>query len=275
MRVALVSLDQFWLDKENNFTRCVKFVHKAAEDGCELVFFPEMTLTGFSLDALSIVETPNNAMTFEWFGELSSASRVSVIFGACLIDQQTSNPRNVLCLAQQDGTVQSLYAKIHPFNFVGEDKVYDAGNSLEIVNVGALRLGCSICYDLRFPELYSIMSKSCNAVVNIANWPASRLEHWKSLLVARAIENQLFVIGVNRTGLDGNGLQYKKSSMVVSPDGKVLEPLYSEGEFDIYEVDPVEVTDYREAFPVVSDKRYELYAGFYQNIMQEEPYIAE
>jgi predicted amidohydrolase len=148
---------------------------------------------------------------------------------------------------------------MHPFSFAGEDKVLEAGETLGYVDMPGMRLGSSICYDLRFPELYAAMAPYCHAAICIANWPASRVAHWRALLVARAIENQMYMIGVNRIGQDGNGLQYEKSSLIVGPDGMIIDPVYSSLEMDVYAIDAAETMHYRESFPTIRDKRYALY----------------
>lgn len=259
MRIALVSLNQCWLDKEENFRRCADFVRAAAGHGCRMVIFPEMTLTGYSMDVSTVVESTDDSRTLRLFGNLARDVNVNVIFGACLIDGASGRPRNNLCLARCDGEAIPVYAKIHPFSFAGEDKVLEMGNTPGLMDVAGLRLGCSVCYDLRFPELYSLLASRCDAVINIANWPASRVAHWRSLLVARAIENQMFVFGVNRIGTDGNDLHYEKSSMAVVPSGSIMEAVLSGSEMDIYEVDPGETALYRKEFPTIQDKRYALY----------------
>jgi len=263
MRLALASLDQNWLDKEANFARCTELARMAAGQGCDLVVFPEMTLTGYSLDMLTLAEPTDGALTLQWFQELAHDAAVDIIFGACLLDSVTGKPQNTLCLARRQGGVAVLYSKIHPFSFAGEDKVLQSGSKLGLTSVANLRLGCSICYDLRFPELFSAMAPHCDAVVNIANWPARRVAHWRALLVARAIENQMFMFGVNRTGVDGNNLQYEKSSMAVAPDGVVLVPTITADEMDIYDIEPTETVRYRAEFPTVRDKRYSLYSKLF------------
>lgn len=259
MRVALVSLNQCWQDKDVNYLRCADFARAASSHDCELVIFPEMTLTGYSLAMDNAAEPELGSTTLARFGELARDARLAIVFGACLFDPVTHRPRNQLCLAHADGTCQAIYAKIHPFSFAGEDKVLEAGGRLGIVSVGALKLGASICYDLRFPELYAAMAPLCNAAIAIANWPARRVAHWRSLLVARAIENQFFMLGVNRIGIDGNQLAYEKSTMAVAPDGALIEPLVAGEEMDIYDIDPEEAARYRAEFPTVRDKRYTLY----------------
>jgi|SaaInlStandDraft_3_1057020.scaffolds.fasta_scaffold43108_1 omega-amidase len=262
MRIALVSLDQCWLDKDANFLRCVTLVSQARKDGCDLIVFPEMTLTGYSLDMESVAEPEDSSATLAHFGNLAKNSGLSIAFGACLFDPSTNKFRNQFCLARPDGISSAIYAKTHPFSFTGEDEVLEAGESLNCSKVGSLTFNASICYDLRFPELYSVMAAHCNAAIVIANWPVKRIGHWRALLVARAIENQFYMLGVNRIGVDGNGLTYEKSTLVVTPNGVMLDPVIASEEIDIYDIDLEEVARYRDEFPTVRDKRYSLYHKF-------------
>lgn len=262
MRVALVSLNQRWLDKDANFSRCADFAHSASRRGCDLVVFPEMTLTGYAPAVADIAEPEVGSPSLKRFGDLAGEVGLTIVFGACLLDPGTQRPRNQLCLARADGSCEAIYAKIHPFSFAGEDQVFEAGARLGSISVGSLRLGTSICYDLRFPELYSAMGSDCTGAIVIANWPARRAAHWRTLLTARAIENQFFVLGVNRTGTDGNQLVYEKSTMAMAPDGTLLEPSVTGEEMDIYDIDPLETARYRAEFPTVRDKRYALYREF-------------
>jgi predicted amidohydrolase len=258
MRLALVSLDQVWQDKATNFSRCADYVGRALAHGCDLVIFPEMTLTGFSMNPV-LAEVPSNSATLRDFGELARRYNRYILFGACLSDDQSGRPANALCIAKPSGEVEVPYTKMHLFSYAAEDQLMVAGGELAVVSVAGLEAICSICYDLRFPEPFSLAAPYSNAIVNIANWPARRVAHWRALLVARAIENQCYAIGVNRTGVDGNGLEYERSSLVASPDGMVLQPVAVDAEMDIYDVDPAEVERYRASFPTVHDKRYDLY----------------
>lgn len=262
MRLALVSLEQRWQDKDANFARCAEFARRARSQGCTLAVFPEMTLTGYSLDVAAIAEPENSSPTLARFGGLASETGVELVFGACLLDPSTGRPRNQFCVARPDGIARPVYAKVHPFSFAGEDKVLEAGDTPGITEIGGLRLSCSICYDLRFPYLYSATASRSDAMICIANWPVARTGHWRTLLTARAIENQYFVFGVNRVGSDGNGLHYDKSSLAVAPDGTPLSPSSMEAEMDIYDFDPSETDRYRRSFPTMRDKRYDLYLRF-------------
>lgn len=264
MYVALVSLNQQWQEKDGNFKRCAEFASLAAENGCVLVIFPEMTLTGYALNMTDNAELEQESASLAHFGDLAREAALDIIFGACLINKVTNKPQNSFCLARRDGTVSVVYRKIHPFSFAGEDSVLTAGDTLGYARCGDLRLGASVCYDLRFPELFAAMSYHCNVMINIANWPARRVSHWRALLQARAIENQCFMIGVNRIGTDGNGLLYEKSSSIYSPDGVLMAPVVAMDEMDVYAIDPQEVKNYRAAFPTIRDKRTSLYKGWFE-----------
>jgi predicted amidohydrolase len=260
MRIALVSLDQIWQEKKANFDRCLSIMADAKSHGCELVIFPEMTLTGYSLSMAEVSEEEDHSLTLNLFRDAAAFIGLASIFGACLCDPVTKKSRNMFCLARPDSEILIIYSKIHPFTFAGEDKVLEAGNCLGMARVGDLDFGAAICYDLRFPELYSAMARQCNAIITIANWPERRINHWRSLLVARAIENQCFMFGVNRIGIDGNGLKYQKSSIAVTPDGELIEPVIPGHELDIYEIESADTSTYRNSFPTLRDKRYELYS---------------
>ena len=268
MRIALVSLDQLWHDKDENYKRCLSFIAEASSHAAELVIFPEMTLTAYSFSIDECAEQENCSPSLSRFAKAASNSALSIVFGASLIESSTGSTRNTFCLARPDGESSVVYSKIHPFSFAGEDKVFKAGDLLGMIRVGPLDIGSAICYDLRFPEMFAAMSAHCNAFIVIANWPERRVDHWRSLLIARAIENQSFVFGVNRTGSDANGLQYQKSSIAVAPDGTLLEPVIAGSELDIYEFDPDDVVTYRSSFPTLRDKRYEMYANMLKKAIQ-------
>jgi len=114
MRLALVSLDQRWQDKDANFSRCEDFVREARLQGCDLIVFPEMTLTGYSLDMAAISEPEEGSLTLARFGELAKDVGLAIVFGVCLLDPVTGRPRNQFCLARPDVTSRAIYAKVHP-----------------------------------------------------------------------------------------------------------------------------------------------------------------
>ena len=255
MKIALASLDQIWGDKEGNFQACIEIAGQAKNQGADLLIFPEMTLTGFYLDPALLGESETNSETLRKFAELSGSLRLTVIFGACLFDGADGLARNYLCVAKPNGTSDAIYAKIHTFSHAGEDQVIAHGLKTSSFDVAGVKFGASVCYDLRFSALYTSLSEWCSVSVVIANWPDSRREHWFTLLMARAIENQMFMIGVNRIGIDGNGIVYSKMSCIVNPYGEIETPIFNDGVLDVFEIDAKIVDLYRRSFPTLKDRQ--------------------
>lgn len=257
MILALVSLNQTWLDKAGNTRKCDVYIDKASLYGADLIVFPEMTLTGFSMDTEKISENYIDSKTINYFREKSIEKKISIIFGLSLRGQ-SKYTNNAICINSL-GIVVGNYSKIHPFSFAGEEKFYSSGNQISVTNICDVNLGLTICYDLRFPELFSALSKTSDLLVNIANWPKKRIDHWHALLKARSIENQIFVVGVNRTGTDGNLLKYQKSSEVFNPNGDKIKPIFSDKFIDILDIDFNFTNKFKEQFSTTQDRKPMLY----------------
>lgn len=257
MKIALVSLNQIWEDKEANKVRCRQFIQDASFKNADLVVFPEMTLTGFSMNTEMTAEDTGNSETIRWFRDQAIHHSISIIFGVVL--KSFPKSKNHLVFIDKSGETIANYAKIHPFSYSTENQFFDGGNEIVSTHRGGYKFGLTICYDLRFPELYQVLSKNCEIIVNIANWPQKRVEHWRTLLKARAIENQVFMIGVNRTGTDGNNIDYEKSSVIYTPDGSESASGNLNIELDMYDINPSDAEKIREVFPVKKDRKTELY----------------
>jgi omega-amidase len=257
VKVALASLDQRWEDKQANLLRCTELVAQAAAWGGDLVVFPEMTLTGFTMDAAAVVEPQDDSPSILAFKDIAREHNINIAFGVVL--EGEDRPLNSLVVLARNGIELARYAKIHPFSFADEDRHYGAGDTLARARIARVTFGLTICYDLRFPELYSTLAPDCEALIVIANWPARRISHWHTLLRARAIDSQAFAIGVNRTGTDANDIAYPASSQVVGPLGEPLEPDRSALELDLYTLEPGVVSRYRRSFPILRDRRPALY----------------
>ena len=258
MRVCLVQYDIVWEDKPANMFRCERFFKSAAEQGAELIVFPEMTLTGFSMRS-DLAEAPDGD-TCRFFGRLSAEYCIPCVFGYA--EHRGNELYNRLAFADCSGMIQKSYAKIHPFTIGGEE-YFAAGNELVSISQGGLEIGLTICYDLRFPELYTKLSDRCHAVIVSASFPASRREHWLTLLRARAIENQCYILGCNRTGY-GGGIEYGGDSVVYSPDGREVAYAGCGEQLLLAEIDAKAVNELRKAFPVKNDRRIEIYRNFYE-----------
>jgi predicted amidohydrolase len=257
LKVALISLDQKWEDKAFNMQRCTELTARASECGADLVIYPEMTLTGFTLNTELSAENPDQSPSLLGLSALAKQNKIALVAG--IVMSGADKAENTLIAFSDDGVEQARYVKIHPFTFAGEDHFFKPGNKLAEMKLQEFTLGFSICYDLRFPEIYSALAKDCDVLINIANWPKRRVMHWKALLQARAIENQTFVIGVNRIGVDGNSLEYEHSSVAVNANGEFIEPVLTEAEMDIYEISRQELLDFRRGFSTRQDRLPDLY----------------
>lgn len=188
----------------------------------ELVILPEMFSTGFSMRPEVLAETMEGE-TIQWMKRVAAAKKI-ILTGSVIIEEE-GNYYNRLVWMLPNGQY-GIYDKRHRFAYAGEDEHYTAGSKRLIASVKGWKINLLICYDLRFPVWARQQSQSetpeYDLLVYVANWPERRVNAWKTLLQARAIENQSFVIGVNRVGEDGNGIPHTGESMVVDAMGEIL-----------------------------------------------------
>ena len=212
-----------------------------------------MSLTGFSMNTKLTAEKDKN--TVHKFCNI--AVQYNIAIGIGWVKKSDCIAENHYTVISGRGEELSDYIKIHPFSYAGENNFFSAGSEIALFELGNYKWSSFICYDLRFPEVFQIASRTAEVIVVPANWPKQRDEHWKCLLKARAIENQCFILGVNCTG-NVNGIAYVGNSCAISPDGKVLRKL--EDEPGILIVDLKEnVKRLRDNFPVKKDRRMDLY----------------
>jgi predicted amidohydrolase len=249
MKIAIIQYNPVWEDKEVNKIK-IKKILETSDEKFDLVVLPEMTLTGFTMNAVNLAESINGD-TFQFFSQIAVQQSFDVFVG--IIEKSKSKPFNTLLHINSKGKLVKLYRKIHPFSYANEHKYFNAGKRPAITKVKNFKVGLSICYDLRFPELYrKYAKKKVHLIVDIANWPDTRIEHWRVLLKARAIENQCYVIGVNRVGKDLK-LYYNGYSSVFDPMGnEVLSIVDKEGLF-ISELDKNYIIQTRERLPFLED----------------------
>ncbi|HKF41710.1 MAG TPA: carbon-nitrogen family hydrolase [Thermoanaerobaculia bacterium] len=254
MRVALLQTDIAWEDVAENHRRAEKLLAEAEAGGARLAILPEMFSTGFSMDSRRIAQPPGGES--ETFLREQAAKRNLWVL-ASIPERGEPSPRNMALLVSPPGSV-TRYAKIHPFSFAGEHEHYTGGDRVVTAQVEDLRVTPFVCYDLRFPEPFRAAAPDTDLFVVVANWPDERREHWRTLLRARAIENQAFVAGVNRVG-DGGRLHYAGDSAGVSPLGETLVEGDDRQRVVFFEADPAAVTKLRARFPALKDRRPEAY----------------
>jgi predicted amidohydrolase len=227
LTISLIQTNLIWEDKSANLQMLEKKID-ALQDKTEIIILPEMFSTGFSMRAKELAETMDGP-TVDWMKKISAKKKV-VLTGSLIIEEE-GQYFNRLIWMLPNGQF-GLYDKRHCFSLAGEDKYYTPGDKRLIASVKGWKVNLCICYDLRFP-VWSRQTKTPDStapefdlLIYVANWPDRRIQAWKTLLPARAIENQCYVAGVNRIGNDGNEIPHSGFSMVVDPLGEVqqMEP---------------------------------------------------
>jgi predicted amidohydrolase len=251
MRVAVVQHDIVWEDPAANFARLAPMVALAATDA-RLVVLTEMYATGFSMDTDRIAE-PIDGPATRFLVDQAREHRVWVCGSVAERAPGATRPTNCLVLAGPDGSVHR-YAKIHPFRYGREHEHFDAGTEHVTVTIDTLRVSLFVCYDLRFADEFWALAEGTDAYVVVANWPAARRDHWVTLVRARAIENQAFVVAANRVGR-GGGLDYAGDSMIIGPFGETVAEAGPRETIIAGDVEPEVVAETRSHFPFLTDRR--------------------
>jgi len=250
-----ISTIQANLTWENKAANLEMFVEKIAaiEEPTELVILPEMFSTGFSMNPAVLAE-PMNGDTVEWMKETAIQNKI-ILTGSLIIEEE-GKYYNRLIWMLPNGQFAS-YDKRHLFAFAGEDKYYATGNKRLIASVKGWRINLQVCYDLRFPvwarQQQNEDKPEYDILIYVANWPERRSHAWKTLLCARAIENQCYAIGVNRVGDDGNGIYHSGNTMIIDPLGEVLYHLKDEEDVFTISLEKEHLQQSREKFPFWKD----------------------
>ncbi len=252
MKVALLQTDIVWEDRPQNLAQLAPLLATAASTGARLVALPEMFACGFSMRT-ELVAEPVDGPSVTFLREQAQALGVWIAGSVPERAEGALRPHNTLALASPRGEL-TRYRKIHPFTFAREDQHYAAGSERVVVEIEGLRIGLFVCYDLRFADEFWALARDVDAYLVVANWPEKRRHHWQALLLARAIENQAYVLAVNRVGRGGE-LAYSGDSRVIDPWGEVIAAAAGDPAMLLADVDPGRVRDARATFPVLQDRR--------------------
>jgi omega-amidase len=217
LKVTLIQSDLSWEDIESNLLQFDNAIN-SIEQNSHLIILPEMFSTGFSMNAAGLAQDMDGSAV-QWIQNKSKDINADIV--GSIIFNDKGKFFNRLVWAKPDGDLLT-YDKKHLFRMAGEEKIYSPGNKNITVELNGWKIRPFICYDLRFPAWTRNMKNQYDTAIFIANWPERRAEHWKVLLQARAVENQCYVIGVNRVGTDGNGLTYSGDSSIIDPWGDVI-----------------------------------------------------
>jgi len=263
MRVAALQTDIVWESPSANFDRLKPWIRTAVSAGTDLVVLPEMYACGFSMNTQVVRERFGGPSVV--FLQEQAAEHGLWLAGSVpeLAEEPTARrgrkirPYNTLILAGPDGQIHR-YRKLRPFTYAGESEHYEAGNETVTIEIESragqrLRLSLFICYDLRFADLFWDIAEETDAYLVVANWPVTRRRHWVDLLTARAIENQAYVVGVNRVG-EGDGLAYAGDSRIVDPLGETLAAAAGGESIVLADIDPARVKQVRKDLPFLADR---------------------
>ena len=251
MKIAALQFDMAWENPEANFPRLETWISGAAELGARLVVLPEMFACGFSMNTARIADV--NGPSTRFLVETAAKHRLWLAGSLPEKEPQAERPTNTLVLAGPDGQIHR-YHKIHPFTYADEHLHYEAGTDFVQVEIEGLRVTLFICYDLRFADEFWATAEQTDAYVVVANWPETRRHHWTTLLAARAIENQAWVVGVNRVG-QGGKLTYTGDSRIIDPLGRVVAAAADQETLLLADVDPGRVREVRKQLPFLQDRR--------------------
>jgi predicted amidohydrolase len=262
--VSLIQSSLFWEDKKRNLAMLEEKIMGISEK-TNLVILPEMFSTGFSMKPLDLAETMDGD-TIGWMKRIAGTKKI--ILTGSLIIKDNGHYFNRLIWMLPNGTL-GFYDKRHLFAYAGEDQHYTAGGKRLITSVNGWKINLQICYDLRFPVWARQQSNHENpefdVLIYVANWPEKRSHAWKTLLTARAIENQSYVIGVNRVGKDGNQIHHSGDSMLIDPLGNILFTKSQEEIVHSFELLKDKLNETRNQFPFWKDADQ-------FNILQDDPH---
>lgn len=248
LTVTLIQTELFWEDIPANLAMFDKKIDAISEK-TDVIILPEMFTTGFTMNIEKVAENMTG-WAVSWI-TAKAKQRTAHILGSVIIEEDKKY-FNRLLWAKPDGKILT-YDKKHLFRMAGEHKVFSAGNNHLTVEVNGWKLRTFICYDLRFPVWCRNIANQYDVAIYIANWPAKRSPHWKLLLPARAVENQSYVIGVNRVGEDGKGFAYSGDSAIIDPLGNILFKKANTACIHTAKLNYETIKEYRETFAAWQD----------------------
>jgi predicted amidohydrolase len=252
VKIAALQHNIVWEDAQATLATLRPQVAAAAASGARLIVMTEMFSVGFTMDPQRVAE-PVHGPSSSFLANVASDYGVWTCASVPTFGEGWQKARNRLYLFGPHGEAHH-YDKIHPFTFAGEHNHYEAGTQFLTVDIEGLRTSFFVCYDLRFADEFWQLAPDTDCFVIPANWPEVRRHHWQSLLVSRAIENQAYVVGVNRVG-EGDGLAYCGDSRIIDPLGEMLAGGARTEALLVADVDPVRVDEIRRRFRFLPDRR--------------------
>jgi len=258
MKIALIQLGIRYGEPDVNNEQAIKMITQAAVKGATFFVLPELWNTGFDLKRLKTIADIDGAKTKKLLGKLSKELGIYIV-GGSVATKKEDGFYNTMYVTNKEGEVIAEYDKVHLFSMVNEHHYLQQGDKKNVFAIEGVSMGGVICYDIRFPEWLRVHVLEGAKVLFIpAQWPAKRIDHWKLLLQARAVENQCFIIAVNSVSNHVENT-FTGQSMAIAPWGEILWIGKNEEEIGIVDIRIEEVEEVRNRIPIIQDRREELY----------------
>lgn len=260
MKIACVQMDIAFGQPDLNFQQAAEYMEEAVRNGAETIVLPEMWNTGYALTELEALADSTNR-TLDFLVGFAKKHNVNIVGGSVSTKKQ-GGFYNTMYVVNNSGELVSEYDKAHRFGLMDEHIHLEEGSRLGTFELDGTVCGGVICYDIRFPEWIRAQALNGAKVVFVpAEWPEARIDHWRILLQARAIENQCFIVAVNRVGSDPKN-EFGGSSMVIAPWGEIRLDMQKQEGIGYADIDLSEVEEVRKRIPVFADRRDPLYDSF-------------
>lgn len=249
LTITLIQPNLHWENKKANLEMLAQKIESIIEK-TEMVILPEMFSTGFSMKPEILAEKMNGE-TIEWMKKMAASKKI-ILTGSVIIEENGKYFNRLIWMLPNGE--YGVYDKRHLFAYGDEHNHYSAGNKRLIAQVKGWKINLEVCYDLRFPVWSRQQTEAeYDVLVYVANWPEKRIVAWKILLQARAIENQCYVVGVNRVGDDGNNIHYSGDSMIIDPLGGIIYQKENEEDVFTYTLQKENLDEVRVKFPFWKD----------------------
>ncbi|MBU9714036.1 carbon-nitrogen family hydrolase [Evansella tamaricis] len=259
LKTAVIQMDIAFGKPELNYTYVERKIREVTSHGnLDIIVLPELWTTGYDLTRLDDIADNGAETSKGLLSKLAKEFRVNII-GGSVAKKTEKGITNTMLVFDRDGEVQKEYSKAHLFRLMDEEKYLKEGNEDGLFLVDGEQCAGVICYDIRFPEwIRTHMIKDTKVLFVVAEWPKPRIDHWKTLLMSRAIENQCYVVACNRIGSDPNN-EFGGKSMIIGPWGEIMAEGAEEETVLFGELEFEEVKKVRKTIPIFSDRRTELY----------------
>jgi len=257
--MALIQMDIAFGDPNKNFDHVEERIREAASKGnMDVIVLPELWSTGYDLASLDEIADVEAEKSIGFLSALAKKYHVNLVAGS-VAKKSAAGLTNTMLVIDRNGKLEKEYSKAHLFRLMNEEKYLAQGNEDGLFQLENEKCAGVICYDIRFPEwIRTHMLEDAKVLFVVAEWPKPRIDHWRALLISRAIENQCYVVACNRVGSDPNN-EFGGHSMIVGPWGEVIAEAENENTTVYGEVDMAEVDRVRKKIPIFSDRRVDLY----------------